>query len=408
MEEYQQLINNLYHIIEKYDEIDRINGSKFNIFQVLKIEEEELKHSLFIAELLNPKGRHGLGSQFLKLFLEKVKIADFDIESTTVKTEKHIGPLMETKGGFIDIFLYDKNRNSIVIENKIYADDQPQQLIRYYNFAPQNVLYLTLNGYSPSEKSIIHETIHLKEDEDFKVISHQSHIIEWLELCRKESTNFPLLREGLLHYINIIKHLTGQSTNKKMKEDIIKLAIQNTKNLKAMTKIAANFPAIKSEVQWKFWEKLEKILNERGLKATDVKNRSVNSTKTSDYYHKGERNFGLWILIGEYETTSLYYAITVDHNVFSGFCILNDSEQITSSRKEFQQLSSQLLQIDAKYQKSDYWLGWYYVEPKINFKLFIDDTVFNLIDEEYLNQITSQIADEIEKDIELFKNKITL
>lgn len=100
MEEYQQLINNLYHIIEKYDEIDRINGSKFNIFQVLKIEEEELKHSLFIAELLNPKGRHGLGSQFLKLFLEKVKIADFDIESTTVKTEKHIGPLMETKGGF--------------------------------------------------------------------------------------------------------------------------------------------------------------------------------------------------------------------------------------------------------------------------------------------------------------------
>lgn len=403
MEEYQQLLNNISQIIIKYDEIDRINGTKFNIFQILNVAEDELKHSLFIAELLNPKGRHGQGSLFLNLFAEKVGIDNFDCETAEIKTEKSIGLASDIEGGRIDIFLKDRFGITIVIENKIYAGDQPQQIIRYYKFAPHNVLYLTLNGDSPSEKSIKHETVHLKEGVDYKIISYQSHIIEWLELCRKESVNFPLLREGLLHYINLIKYLTGQSTNKKMKDEIINLAIQNSKNLRTITKIAANFSAIKSKVQWIFWKKLKTVLEERGLNVVEVKNRSVNSTKTWDYYHKSERNFGLWILMGEYETYSLYYAITVDHNVFNGFCILKDAEPITSSRKEFQELSSQLLNIDSKYQKSDYWLGWYYVEPKINFKDFIDENIYNLIEEEYLNETVIRIVDATIDDIRNFK-----
>ena len=87
MKEYQQLINNISQIILKYDEMDRINGSKFNIFQILNVAEDELKHSLFIAELLNPKGRHGLGALFLKFFLEKVEILDFNAERSNIETE---------------------------------------------------------------------------------------------------------------------------------------------------------------------------------------------------------------------------------------------------------------------------------------------------------------------------------
>ena len=107
--------------------------------------------------------------------------------------------------------------------------------------------------------------------------------------------------------------------------------------------------------------------------------------------------------MGEYETYSLYYAITVDHNVFNGFCILNGTEPITSSRKEFQQFSSQLLNNDSKYQKSDYWLGWYYVEPKLNFKEFSDENIYNLIEENYLNETVTRIVDTTVDDIRNFK-----
>ena len=64
---------------------------------------------------------HRMGALFLELFLEQVDIEGFDLTTATVQREYHN----------IDIFLTNGKR-AIIIENKIYAPDQPQQLQRYY------------------------------------------------------------------------------------------------------------------------------------------------------------------------------------------------------------------------------------------------------------------------------------
>lgn len=45
-----------------------LHGGAFNIFEILGLSLNETSQSAFIAELLNPKGCHGHGEVFLKLF----------------------------------------------------------------------------------------------------------------------------------------------------------------------------------------------------------------------------------------------------------------------------------------------------------------------------------------------------
>lgn len=407
MEEYQQLLNNISHIIMKYDEMDRINGSKFNIFQVLNIAEDELKHSLFLAELLNPKGRHGQGSLFLKLFVEKVGIDDFDTESSNVETEKYIGKISESESGRIDIFLEDKDRKTIVIENKIYAGDMPQQLIRYYKFSSQynskNILYLTLNGGSPSDDSIKSDSLNLIKDENFKVISYQSHIVEWLELCRKESVNFPLLREGLLHYINLIKYLTGQSTNKNMEDEILQLAFQSKENLEMIAVIGNRFEEIKNEYHMRFWEALSDTLEKKGRTIDTAHKNHIDLESLSSL----KINNGLWILIKEFNEYNIYYSIFFDDCVYCGITIEINEEFIGTKPNIYNELAKILLNSNLNFHPSKYWLGLKPINPRLDFynsfNPIENQKIFELIEKDNLQNLVISIAEEALNDIKKFK-----
>lgn len=92
---------------------------------------------------------------FLKEFLKNKNIwedDDFDIMNSKVFVEKDTGPIKkgrDAEGGRIDI-LIETPKQLIVIENKIYASDQENQLMRYFKYCKsQNksfrLLYLTLD-----------------------------------------------------------------------------------------------------------------------------------------------------------------------------------------------------------------------------------------------------------------------
>jgi hypothetical protein len=138
IKDINNLLSNVTHIRNHYEEIAFLTGESFNIFKILKLSTNEVRHSAFIAELLNTKGSHGQKDKYLEIFLEQIKIEDFpfDTKSAEVKPEFHIGFINEdkTQGGRIDILIEDKNRKRIIIENKIYAGDQKNQLLRYNNF----------------------------------------------------------------------------------------------------------------------------------------------------------------------------------------------------------------------------------------------------------------------------------
>lgn len=71
------LSNDLENIISERD--------KFNIFNVLKLNNAEIRHSNFLAQLMTPRESHNIVDYFLKAFLE-FSIKDF-INDSRIKID---------------------------------------------------------------------------------------------------------------------------------------------------------------------------------------------------------------------------------------------------------------------------------------------------------------------------------
>lgn len=225
------LLNEVSTICKSYDRLAEATGESFNLFSILRIENSEvIVHSRFIAELLNPNGLHKRGSIFLELFIKQNFSEDFEFDtlSATIKLEYSIGKISKdyTEGGFIDILLKDKKGKIIIIENKIWAGDQHNQLLRYRNAFPNSkIFYLTLFG---------DENIQAKKDKvKYKRISYSIDILTWLETCKKEAVDNPSLRESISQYIHLIKKLTGQNTYHKMNQELAQRIIKNKESFSA-------------------------------------------------------------------------------------------------------------------------------------------------------------------------------
>lgn len=222
----QSLLKQIALLIQNQRESEKLKGESFNVFSILKLESNENRtHSAFLAELLNPKGSHLMGSVFLEHFLSIIGLQPdyLDTTETFVKLEHSVGVrnLDDMTGGRIDIFISDKKKH-LSIENKIYASDQDGQIERYCNYEKgrNHVIYLTLYGSSPTEMS----KGSLQEDLDFFPVSYKKHILEWLELCAKDAYGAPILRETIRQYQILLKKLTNSmdsSDNKRLVKAIL-------------------------------------------------------------------------------------------------------------------------------------------------------------------------------------------
>ena len=199
-------------------------GENYNIFNDLGFMSDEVHlHSMFLANLLNPKGSHGQRGKFLEAFLKMLQKSfpaisadslELDTAIASVEVEKYIGRQTDSEGGRIDIYLTD-GKHSIIIENKIYAGDQHHQMLRYWNYGISQkgndteksfvLIYLTLDGCSPSKDSLGED---LKEN-DIVCLSYKSDIRGWLDRCVELASRTPLVRETINQYISTIDILTN-------------------------------------------------------------------------------------------------------------------------------------------------------------------------------------------------------
>lgn len=298
MEKINYLLNQVGSLLKSYEKLAKSTGENFNIFSVMGMESNEVKtHSAIIGELLNPKGSHGLEDKPLKLFVELVvkplyRLEDgtygnfeekfnFDFESTCSKVEEFAGKISEdsTEGGRIDIVIKDNKEKVFLIENKIYAGEQKNQLGRYNKFYPNApILFLTLDG---KDSETAHE---LEKNNHYFTISYEKEILLWLQECVKEAVKFPMLREVIYQYINLIKKLTNQTMNTELKKEISEL-IKN--NFIESSQIANNFEEVKNEIITDFFKDVaiafnqsnenidwEMFLNENNSNQYFIKNRN--------------------------------------------------------------------------------------------------------------------------------------
>ncbi|MCR8679623.1 MULTISPECIES: PDDEXK-like family protein [Campylobacter] len=240
----------------------------YNIFDVL--ETKEVKHSKFIASLLDPKGLHYQGDLFLREFINACGISDFGLDASNA--------LVYREYENIDIYITDGDKH-IIIENKLWTSDHDEQVARYIRtiigeIGEQNedslseiyerilVLYLTpsddvikkLDGID----EVKNDSLIIDNNEiAFKHISYKKEIIEWLCRVKDEITNLMDLTAIISQYEKAVKILTNQG--ERMANDIVKEQIRS--NYELCAAIYDNFKSVEIELTNNFFEKVYSELN---------------------------------------------------------------------------------------------------------------------------------------------------
>ena len=217
----------LHHAEQERLKKEEEEGKCFNVFSALNMCSDEVRlHSRLLATLLNPKANHGLENEFLKSFLIDLGLPeDYITYCKEQIVERPIGEVTEATGGRIDIILEDRG-HAVIIENKIYAGDQLNQLLRYHNYGVKTfgennfkLVYLTLNGSEPSSDSLGGGHF------EFIKLSYAQDILGLLDRLMTTYPQKPIHRT-IKDYITIIKQLTHQDMDTKYQQSIIEEAIK--------------------------------------------------------------------------------------------------------------------------------------------------------------------------------------
>lgn len=271
----QQEVNSFFENIDKFLKKQRKQQQRglnnYNILTtVLKKSDEVRLHSRMIFSLLNINGEHYQGSLFLELFLETIKIKGFQLDCNNSVTYK------EYKN--IDLYITDQNKH-IIIENKIYAIDQHNQINKYVKIINNEndnkiesddllVIYLTLNRISPTKSSLGDMTIngsYLEKDgvkiARYKSIHYKNEIINWLDKCRYEVQNLTNLNMSIKQYLDVVKMINNSYKEKIMNlSDYLKSDIST---FKLALEVNKSLPAAREEIVNDFFNKVVNILQEK-------------------------------------------------------------------------------------------------------------------------------------------------
>lgn len=368
---------------------EQVRNKKFNIFTVLRNPHEEVGlHSRFLKELLDPLGAHGKKDIFLKHFLNIVKHKGFHLTKVKAYCEKYK----------IDILVQNINQ-AIVIENKIYAGDQPQQLDRYYNtlvdagYADIQLYYLTLTGAQPSKLSLGNLTEEIKED-NLKLISYKKHIPEFINRCIKECATQPELRETLVQYNNLLKQLTMSSHLDTIKQ--IQSTLGDLEKMKTAHFLVKNWNHIRWHTEWDFWNELKTqapkdvILSEH----FEYSAQKLNSV----IHHKRNRNnrYGLAIELFEEQGDEICLLIERGaETVFYGVRVVHKPEGYINKHTEFLEFLKPFSQSHHPVSKNYAWLAWCVPNSNINFNSFSNSDTLSLADPIKRTKIVKEIWSEV-------------
>ncbi|MGC9393936.1 MAG: PD-(D/E)XK nuclease family protein [Anaerolineae bacterium] len=363
----------------------------FNVFAMLRAEDDEVNlHSRFLFELLNPQGTHGMGMAFLERFLAQAGLDAFDVTTATVQRECQN----------MDIFIANDARQAVILENKIYAPDQPKQLLRYYKavrkegYRDVSVLYLTPYGDAPSAESAGNL------DEEVITLSYADDVRDWLDACIEAADAYPVIRETLVQYQRLLEGLTGQAGGRRLMD--VKALLKDEETVTAAISIGQALTEVKIDTQFAFWLALEEKLLAAGFDLVEYWKYSRKSVEA--YYRRGVRRsglmFGLPELLGE-ELVAFF--IGVSQRVYYGFVPLERGTPVSVNRQSgFAVLAEILADMDQGWASSLSMLGWRSAQRKFDFQAFNTPDVLALIDPAKRDAYLEELVDEIIVAIEQF------
>lgn len=399
----------LFHaaaINEKASQQKQVNPSRnFNIFTLLDREADEVKcHSKFLSELLSPKGTHGLGSQFLDLFLKEFnEIAPFNVSSQKATVELEKSAPWENHGGRIDIRIETED-SILLVENKIYAEDQYKQLERYYlytkKFNPKNkniiLVYLTLEGDDPTDTSIGEAPKELLVN-----ISYKEFIRDFLERCISSCGDHPVIQQTIVQYSNLIKKLTGDVIEMTTATEVLKL-IDSQDKLQAALLIAKATEEARIEIEKKFWDELSVKMTAKLQDHKDIHvNYQCGPSYSKEKIAKSSNYYGLYIKLGQIDGYTVVFALNKENGIlYQGLRFLNANNEIPGDFKH-EALTKTCYQKIEKFFTEPHTNRWFIVWNKpqtakdLRFKDFYDNEFVKLIEPAFRNDYLENLANEM-------------
>lgn len=182
----------------------------FNIFNILHLDRDELRHSVFLRTLFDPMGGHGQGMLFLESFLLFClrKYPEFPILPNQLGSNRwEVFAEYPIQTGRIDIVISNSSIGCLfVIENKVDAYEQSRQIERYAQWMQQNtmafpyqaIIFLTTTGYPAISAGGV----------PYFRLSYRWDVSAWLgELLTNDQIKAPGVREVVRQYQNTIARL---------------------------------------------------------------------------------------------------------------------------------------------------------------------------------------------------------
>lgn len=312
MNEMQDFFHSVALLRERYHA-----PAGFNLFSVLRSSSDEVRlHSRFLAYLLNPNESHQKHLTFLESWLTAVGVSGFTLDGVRVDTEYN----------WIDILIRNSHRQCILIENKIYAGMQDDQLSRYKavmegeGYTVSAVVYLTLDGKDPEPNGLGGMRL-----EEVNRIAYGQHIREWLSACLPEAVKDPGLREALLQYIELLEQLTGTDQGGVYMDHLKELMLKGD-NLLNYRDVNVAYTEVLTDIWLDLWECMVHYQSERypemGKPAVMENNFSRERIKSYVLKTKGSLYYGI-----SYPFKSMPggVGISVDETIYYGIYSNDDN-----------------------------------------------------------------------------------
>lgn len=248
-----EILKILQEFVVHNPELEKLESllDRFNIFEALGAIRQEVRHSDFLAFLLNPRQNHGLGDVFIKRLLQEA-IAQADSTQVISPIELDLWDLgnidVRREWQSIDIMILDDEHHfAVVIENKIYSGEHDDQLSRYRQVVQQHYptfgivgLFLTPDGSTASNP-------------DFIPISYAL-ICQLVEdiVRNRETTLGQDVLELMSHYAEMLRrYIVGESEIEKLCQQIYR------KHQRALDLIYEYRPDLQAEIKEYLCELIE-------------------------------------------------------------------------------------------------------------------------------------------------------
>jgi hypothetical protein len=375
-----------------------LHTARYNIFDILGITEKEVLMCRYLADLLNPEGRHGCGILFLQSFFRDIlKVTDANdllLTHTDVDREYVID-----NDRRIDLVIRN-SRFFIPVEVKIHADEQEGQCYDYAQYARNApLIYLTRKGDAPSLYSRKEKggTAILSPDR-ILCVSWERDIYHWLERLL-EHIREPI-QSDVIQYMDAIR-MTEAERGRKIMEKTLDLLYQSPDYFHAGIEIERSMKTAKVRlirmVFDDFKQEMARILPKYGLEPETESLYYSYEEKTHEKFYDCYSTYpGLNYVVRhvrfQKENLNLWFRIEVEHNLFAGFALFD-----TKTHWQVNEITQELMDEAARYlvrdiiTPSDWWLAWCYPNGRRKVDSYDDVPDFKLMNPRAVSLVDPQV-----------------